>query len=195
MSEYLVFLVAYLLGTIPFAFLAGKIKKIDIRQYGSGNVGATNAYRLLGKKIGITVLLGDTLKGAAAAYICYYFFGPWGGIIGGLLAMTGHNWNPYFGFKPSGKGVACGLGTITVLMPEVMVISIGVFVLVVAVSRYVSLGSILGALTVLVMVFTFSEPLPYKIYALLGVSLVVLRHRSNIKRLLNGTEARFGEKK
>jgi glycerol-3-phosphate acyltransferase PlsY len=194
MSEYFTFFIAYLLGTIPFAFLAGKLKKLDIRQHGSGNMGATNTYRLLGKRWGIIVLVGDAIKGGVAAYICFRSFGPWGGVLGGILAMLGHSWNPYFGFKPSGKGVACGLGIITVLMPKVMIISVSVFILIVAVSKYVSLGSILGALTVLVMVFAFQEPNAYKLFAFIGVSLVLIRHRTNVRRILNGTEARFGQK-
>ncbi|HHV64558.1 MAG TPA: glycerol-3-phosphate 1-O-acyltransferase PlsY [Peptococcaceae bacterium] len=195
MGDYWVFLVAYLLGTIPFAFLAGRLKKKDIRYAGSGNLGATNAYRLLGKKWGIAVLAGDAIKGGLAAYICLEAFGPWGGVIGGLLAMLGHSFNPYFGFKPSGKGVASGLGIISVLMPGVTVISLVVFIVVVAISRYVSLGSIMGSLTVIVMAFAFQVEDPYKLFAIVAVSLVVIRHRSNIQRILNGTEARFGEKK
>ncbi|KUO66358.1 MAG: acyl-phosphate glycerol 3-phosphate acyltransferase [Gracilibacter sp. BRH_c7a] len=194
MSEYLVFLVAYLLGTIPMAYLAGVIKKIDIRNQGSGNMGATNVYRLLGKNWGITVLIADAIKGGAAAYIGLIYFGPWGGVVGGLLAMLGHSFNPYFGFKPSGKGVASGLGIITVLMPKVMIVAIVIFALVVGVSKYVSLGSVLAALTVMIMVFVFSEPLAYKIFALIGVSMVVVRHRTNLQRIVNKTENKFGEK-
>jgi len=194
MLKYLVFVIAYLLGTIPSAFLAGKFQGIDIRKHGSGNIGATNAYRLLGKKAGITVLVVDALKGGLAAYICFVPFGPWGGIGGGLLAMIGHSWNPYFGFKPSGKGVASGLGVITILMPKVMLIAIAVFVLTVFVTKYVSLGSMLGALTVLIMSFVFGEAIAYKIFAVIGVSLVLLRHRTNIIRILNGTEPKFGQK-
>jgi glycerol-3-phosphate acyltransferase PlsY len=191
---YWVFLAAYLLGSIPSAYLAGKIKGVDPRQHGSGNMGATNAYRLLGKKWGIGVLVCDAVKGGAAAYLCLTFFGAWGGVAGGLLAMLGHSFNPYFGFKPSGKGVASGFGIITVLIPKVMLISVVVFVVVVAVSRYVSLGSVLAALTVLVMVFAFQEPTAYILFALIAVSMVVFRHRSNLKRILNGTEAKFGQK-
>lgn len=194
MWTYIVFLAAYLLGAVPVAFLAGKIKKTDIRQHGSGNMGATNVYRLLGKKWGAAVLAGDALKGGAAAFICLVCFGPWGGVAGGLLAMLGHSWNPFFGFKPSGKGVASGLGIITVLVPKVMIISISVFIIVVAVSRYVSLGSVLGALTVLIMVFVLCEPLAYQLFALFAVPMVVLRHRTNLHRIFCGTERKFGEK-
>lgn len=194
MSGYWVFLAAYLLGSIPFAYLAGKIKKVDIRRQGSGNMGATNVYRLLGRNWGIGILICDALKGGTAAYLCLQGFGPWGGVVGGLLAMAGHSWNPFFGFKPSGKGVASGLGIITILIPKVMLMAIVVFIVVVAVSRYVSLGSVMGALTVLVMVFAFQEPDAYKLFAIIAVSMVVFRHRTNIKRILQGTEAKFGQK-
>ena len=195
MLDYLVFLAAYLLGTIPMAFLVARVKNMDIRQHGSGNMGATNVYRLLGKRWGAAVLLADAVKGGAAAYICLIVFGPWGGVIGGLLAMLGHSFNPYFGFKPSGKGVASGFGIITILIPKIMVIAIAVFALVIAISKYVSLGSVLGALTVLVMVFVFPEPLAYKIFAVIAVSMVVIRHRTNLQRIMDKTETKLGEKR
>lgn len=194
MLDYLIFLAAYLLGSIPMAFIIARMKNMDIRQHGSGNMGATNVYRVLGKRWGAAVLLADAIKGGVAAYICLFVFGPWGGVAGGLLAMLGHSFNPYFGFKPSGKGVASGFGIITVLMPKVMIIAIAVFILVVAISKYVSLGSVMGALTVLVMVFVYSQPVAYKIFALIGVSMVVIRHRTNLQRIMDKTETKLGEK-
>lgn len=195
MWKYAIFLVAYLLGAIPFAYFAGRFKGIDVRQHGSGNVGTTNAFRLLGVKMGILVLLGDALKGALAALIGYWALGAWGGILGGLLAMVGHSWNPYFGFKPSGKGVASGFGIILVLMPKITLIALLLFILVVALSRYVSLGSVLAALSVGIMVFLFQEPLAYKVFAVLAVSVVIFRHKSNMQRIINGTENRLQFKK
>ncbi|NMA68575.1 MAG: glycerol-3-phosphate acyltransferase [Desulfitobacterium sp.] len=195
MWKYAIFLVAYFLGATPFAYLAGRLKGIDVRQHGSGNVGTTNAFRLLGAKIGIMVLLGDALKGALAALLGYWAFGPWGGILGGLLAMIGHSWNPYFGFKPSGKGVASGFGIILVLMPKITLIALLIFILVVAFSRYVSLGSVLAALSVGIMVFLFQEPLAYKVFAVLAVSVVIFRHKANMQRIFSGTENRFQFKK
>ena len=108
--------------------------------------------------------------------------------------MLGHSWNPYFGFKPSGKGVASGFGIITVLMPKVMILAITVFALVVALSKYVSLGSVMGALTAVVMSFVFAEPLAYIIFALIGASMVIIRHRTNLQRILDKTEPKLGEK-
>jgi glycerol-3-phosphate acyltransferase PlsY len=120
-------------------------------------------------------LICDALKGGNSSLSLLERVRTWGGVAGGLLAMAGHSWNAFFGFKPSGKGVASGLGIITVLIPEVMLIAIVVFVVVVAVSRYVSLGSVMGALTVLVMVFAFQEPDAYKLFAIIAVSMVVFR--------------------
>ena len=210
MSRYLIFILTYCLGAIPFAYLAGQLKGIDVRRHGSGNIGTTNAFRLLGAKLGILVLLGDALKGALAAFIGLRVFGDsavflglpilgdssaWGGIIGGFLAMAGHSWNPLFGFRPSGKGVAAGFGIITVLMPKITLIAISVFLLVVWLTRYVSMGSVTGALTVLIMVFIFPEPIAYRVFGLIAVLAVLILHRGNFQRVLQGTEHRFGDKK
>lgn len=195
MWEYTIFMIAYLLGAIPFAYLAGSYKGIDVRKHGSGNMGTTNAFRLLGAKMGILVLLGDALKGSLAAFLGEMFFGPWGGIAAGLLAMAGHSWNPFFGFKPSGKGVASGFGIIIVLMPIESLIAIILFILVVFFTRYVSMGSVVGALSVGILVFVLKEPLAYKVFGVVAVSVVILRHRTNMLRVINGTENRFNLKK
>ncbi|MFZ3102390.1 MAG: glycerol-3-phosphate 1-O-acyltransferase PlsY [Desulfitobacteriaceae bacterium] len=194
MSSYAIFLLAYFLGALPFAYFAGRLKQIDVRKQGSGNMGTTNAFRLLGVKLGLAVLVGDTLKGALAAGLAYNFFESWGGISGGLLAMAGHSWNPFFGFRPSGKGVASGLGIILVLMPKVTLIAITLFVLIVFVTRYVSLGSAIAALSVAISVFVFSEPAAYRFFGLVAATVVIIRHRTNFQRIRNGTEHRFGEK-
>lgn len=195
MARYLIFILAYCLGAIPFAYLAGKVKGIDVRRHGSGNIGTTNAFRLLGVKLGILVLLGDFLKGALSVSLGLWAFGPWGGISGGLLAMAGHSWNPFFGFRPSGKGVAAGFGIITVLMPKITLIAVLVFILVVWLTRYVSMGSVSGALTVLILVFIFPQPVAYQVFVAVAVLGVFVLHRSNFQRVLNGTENKFGEKK
>lgn len=131
MLKYVIFVLAYLAGAIPFAYFAGALKQVDVRKGGSGNIGATNAFRLLGPKLGLAVLAGDSLKGALAAWSCYYFWGPWGGLVGGMLAIAGHSWNPFFGFRPKGKGVATGLSILIALMPKIALIVTSVFVLVV----------------------------------------------------------------
>src|SRR5665648_195451 len=195
MSRYLIFILTYFLGAIPFAYLAGKHKGIDVRRHGSGNIDTTNAFRLLGSTLGSLVLLGDFLKGASAAALGLWAYGAWGGIIGGFLAMAGHSWNPFFGFRPSGKGVAAGFGIITVLMPKVMFLAIGLFLLVVWFTRYVSMGSVVGALTVGITVFVFQEPLAYQVFGSVASLGVIALHRGNIQRVWQGTEPRFGEKK
>ncbi|MCL6616015.1 MAG: glycerol-3-phosphate acyltransferase, partial [Anoxybacillus ayderensis] len=164
------------------------MKGIDVRHHGSGNIGTTNAFRLLGVKLGIVVLLGDFLKGATAAALGLWAYGAWGGIIGGFLAMAAHNWNPLFRFRPSGKGVAAGFGVITVLMPKVMFLAIAMFLLVVWMTRYVSMGSVVGALMVAIGVFIFQEPLAYRIFGLVAASAVIILHRGNFKRVWQGTE-------
>ncbi|CAA7602027.1 Glycerol-3-phosphate acyltransferase [plsY] [Acididesulfobacillus acetoxydans] len=195
MGNYPVFLLAYFLGAIPFAYLAGLSKHIDVRKHGSGNIGTTNAFRLLGPKLGIAVLCGDALKGALAAGLSYHFFGPWGGIAGGLLAMAGHSWNPFFRFQPSGKGVAAGLGIIAVLMPRVTLAALAVFLILVLATRYVSLGSAAAALTVAVSVLVLKMPLAYRVFGVVAASVVLIRHRTNFQRILQGTEHKIGKRK
>jgi glycerol-3-phosphate acyltransferase PlsY len=194
MERYGIFIITYILGAIPFAYFAGRYKNIDVRKHGSGNIGTTNAFRLLGVKLGIAVLLGDALKGSLAAGLGYSLWGPWGGILGGLLAMAGHSWNPFFGFKPSGKGVASGFGIILVLMPRITLLAVVLFLLVIFLTQYVSMGSVMGALTLLVCVFVFQEPLAYRVFGVIAASVVVIRHRTNFLRVLKGTESRLGKK-
>ncbi|MHB1652298.1 MAG: glycerol-3-phosphate 1-O-acyltransferase PlsY [Desulfitobacteriaceae bacterium] len=191
----LVFVLAYLLGAIPFAYLAGLLKHIDVRKHGSGNIGTTNAFRLLGPGLGISVLAGDALKGALAAALTYLYFGAWGGIIGGLLAIAGHSWNPFFGFRPSGKGVAAGLGVIVVLMPKITILAVAAFLILAALTRYISLGSAAAALTVAVCVLIFDLPIAYRVFGLVAASVVLVRHRTNFQRVIQGTEHKFGQKK
>ena len=195
-GRYLTFLLAYLLGAIPWAFFAGKLLKgIDIREHGSGNMGTTNTFRVLGKEAGIAVLVGDVLKGAVAALIGLWAFGEWGSIIAGLLAIAGHSWNPFFGFKPSGKGVASGFGIILVIMTKITLLAVSAFLIVLLLTRIVSMSSVAGALTVFITVLIFPEPLPYRVFGIVAASLVILRHRTNFQRVLKGTEPRIGKQK
>jgi glycerol-3-phosphate acyltransferase PlsY len=120
-----------------------------------------------------------------------HFLGPWGGLAAGLLAMLGHSYNPLFGFKPSGKGVAAGLGIVVVLLHREAALAVLVFVGVVMLRRYVSLGSMLASLVLLVAVFVWREPLPYLLFSVLAVALLFLRHRANIDRLRRGEEPKI----
>lgn len=188
-------LVSYLLGSISFGIIITRmVKGVDIRNYGSGSTGMTNVLRTVGKGPGAIVFLGDALKGAAAVFIGLYFGGIAYGVLGGMAAMAGHAYPVFFGFK-GGKGVATGFGIILALAPDVTGIAITIFLVVVLLSRYVSLGSILGALSVPILMISFAKPMPLIIFGLIGSAFVVYAHRSNIKRLYQGTENKVGKKR
>lgn len=191
MLGYMAFLLAYLLGAIPFAYFAGRIKHVDIRSQGSGNIGSTNAFRLLGPKYGLAVFTGDALKGILATAICLNMWGPWGGLGGGILAIMGHSWNPFFKFKPTGKGVATGFGIIVVLVPWIALVAAVVFILVTFITRYVSLASTLGAASAVLMTLFSSVPLAYKVFVFVAAMMIFVRHRANYQRLLKGTESKL----
>ena len=200
--------ISYLAGSIPTAIIYGKLTRgIDIRQHGSGNAGATNVFRVLGWKAGVLVLLIDMAKGLIAT-IWFYKIGT-GSFIGnmellkimaGMSAIFGHIWTVFAGFK-GGKGVGTGAGMIIGLVPGAVLAGVAVFLLVVALTRWVSLGSILASITVPVYLFLkrFLLMLPVSttllIFSLLIPVLIIFTHRSNIKRLLNGSENKITFKK
>ncbi|MFD2704426.1 glycerol-3-phosphate 1-O-acyltransferase PlsY [Salibacterium lacus] len=204
--------IAYLLGSISFSYvIAWNVKKIDIRQHGSGNAGATNILRVLGKGPAITVLSLDVLKGVAAVWIARLleitdFFPVWtafgevegmASALAGAAAIAGHNWPVYYGFK-GGKGVAATIGVVAslVFFPAVYV---GIAaILSIVFTRYVSLGSLIFAVVTPVVIiltnFHYDHPSPYfYLTAVIGV-LAVWKHRSNIKRLIKGNEHKIGSK-
>ncbi|MDA8442402.1 MAG: glycerol-3-phosphate 1-O-acyltransferase PlsY [Peptococcaceae bacterium] len=195
MHTFLALLVSYLLGAIPFAYLAGRWKGINIRAHGSGNMGTTNAFRVLGKRWGSVVFVGDFCKGMLAAQVGLMFGGPWLAVAAGILALLGHSWNPFFGFRPTGKGVAAGAGVIMRLMPLPTVITLLVFAAVTYLSGYVSLGSIVGACCAIVTAILLQDNKAYILFALGGAILVLYRHRENIARLKAGSEPRIGKHK
>jgi acyl phosphate:glycerol-3-phosphate acyltransferase len=201
----LTILTAYLLGSIPTGFLVGKSKGIDIRKVGSGNIGATNAFRILGKPAGILVLLADALKGwvavAVVAPLIQASVAPWFGqltaewlrLAAALAAVLGHNYTCFLFFK-GGKGVATSAGVLTALVPWALVIILAVFILVVALTRYISLGSISAAFTLPFATWITTNSINMTIVtAVMGI-LAIYKHRGNIKRLLDGTENQFGRK-
>jgi glycerol-3-phosphate acyltransferase PlsY len=190
---------AYLIGSIPTGFLVAKAKGIDIRSVGSGNIGATNAMRVLGKPAGIFVLLMDALKGYAAVWIFCYL--AWKvpnetcGIVAGIFVVLGHNYTCWLKFK-GGKGIATTAGVFLALAPWALLIALVVFILAVVVTKYVSVGSIAAAiaLPVTVWVMTPHNLLLGIVSTALGV-LAIYKHNGNIQRLLAGTENRLGQKK
>ncbi|HQH73851.1 MAG TPA: glycerol-3-phosphate 1-O-acyltransferase PlsY [bacterium] len=194
-------LLAYLLGSIPSAYYAGKwIRGIDLRHYGSGNLGFTNAWRTLGFKISIPVLIFDIGKGAAAIGLARWLCpgNEIAAIAAGLAAILGHNWTVFLGFKGGGKGVAVSAGVFLALAPVPFLVTLAVFLLILGATRYMSLASISGAVTlvaaggILTAVKSPAAPsLEVFVFSLAAAVLLVARHASNIKRLMNGTENRL----
>ncbi|NLT96062.1 MAG: glycerol-3-phosphate 1-O-acyltransferase PlsY [Clostridia bacterium] len=184
-------LLGYLLGSIPFGFIVGKIYKIDIRKYGSGNIGFTNVLRVLGFKRAIFVLLLDAAKGFLAAWYGYASGGEVLTVAGALAAMAGHTWPFVLKFK-GGKSVATGCGIILFLSWKITIIALLIWLSIVFVTRYVSLGSIVATIFVPIAMIVTGKPIPYIIFSIIGASIVILKHSTNIKRLLDGTENKLG---
>ena len=213
LSLLFVIILSYFVGSIPTGLLIGKlVKGIDIREHGSGNMGGTNVFRVIGKKFGILVVLLDALKGAiAVVVIARLFMGSFPftnvtpfddftliQIFAGLAAVVGHIWTIFAGFK-GGKGIATALGFLITIITVDMLVAIAVFVLVVSVSRYISLGSILAAVSVPLIMIVRTNVFNVNIegyhtilpFAVAIAFLVIYTHRSNISRLYNGNENRF----
>jgi glycerol-3-phosphate acyltransferase PlsY len=192
--RFTAFIAAYVIGSIPFGYITGYLKGVDVREFGSGNIGATHVFRILGP-IAFLVLVLDLGKGAAAAYLGTLFFAgqPVLVVLTGLMAVVGHNWSVFLKFE-GGKGVATTVGIFLYLMPVLTAVAIGLFLLVVAISRYVSLGSLALAATLAVGSLVIDVPVAYQGVAWLAAVFVFYQHRGNIQRLLSGTESRFGER-
>jgi glycerol-3-phosphate acyltransferase PlsY len=196
---------AYLLGTIPAGYLAGKWQGIDIRAAGSGNIGATNAFRILGKPAGTVVLVVDGLKGWLAAAILpelvWRWLSPASGpapeylrILAGVVAVLGHNYNCWLKFK-GGKGIATSAGVLAALVPWTFVVALAVWIILCVATKYVSVASIAAALVLPFATWAFHySATMITITALMG-ALAIYKHKGNISRLLNGTENKVGRKK
>ena len=185
----------YLLGSIPSGWLAGRwLKGIDLRELGSGSTGATNVLRQVGKGPALVVFLIDVGKGAAAVLIARALgLGDWIQVLAGLTALAGHIWPVWLGFK-GGKAVATGLGLFLGLAWPVGMASFGVFLAVFSLSRYVSLASVLAAISLPLLMAAGTSSNANLVVALVAMLLVLWRHRSNIKRLINGTEPKLNQK-
>lgn len=198
-------LIAYLLGSIPTGYLMGKwIKGIDIREFGSGSTGATNVLRTLGKGPGSAVLAFDMFKGmvAVGAVKAFYLLFPgtlpldwyfWLMTGAALAAVIGHSKSIFLGFG-GGKSVATSLGVLLIMSPLVALGTLGSFLLMLALFRIVSLGSITGAIVVNLLMILLHQPLPYILFAAFAGTYVIVRHKANIGRLLAGEEPKIGEK-
>ncbi|NLC67188.1 MAG: glycerol-3-phosphate 1-O-acyltransferase PlsY [Clostridiaceae bacterium] len=181
----------YLLGSINTSLVVGKFYKIDIRKHGSGNAGVTNTLRILGKTAALLVLAGDALKGILACLTGHFLAGETGTIIGGGFSILGHNWPVYFGLK-GGKGVLTSFAVMVFTDWKLAMVTLAVFMVVVLLTRYVSLGSIVGAVALPVAAVLLNRDVKIIIFSVLLGLLVIMRHRSNIERLINGTESRLG---
>ncbi len=201
-----IFTIAYLLGSFPTGYLAGKLLQgIDIREHGSGSTGATNVLRILGKVPGSIVLLIDALKGASAVTITNSIFTSnlfptlpigWQAYLLPLAAtgaILGHSKSIWLNFG-GGKSVATGVGVLLAMSWQVGLATIAVFGISIAISRIVSISSIAGAISVTVWMLLFNQPLPSVIFAIVGGIYVTWRHSANIQRIIAGTEPKLGQK-
>ena len=186
---------AYLLGSLSFAIIVSKLTlgKEDIRNYGSGNAGLTNAYRTMGAKKTLLVLLGDIAKGAAAVSIGMVLAGPVGKLTAGIFVILGHMFPLYFGFK-GGKGVLVGAVMLAFFDWRVFGIAFLLFVLAVALTKWISLGSILGAISFPITTWVFYRDPVLTAMAFGMAAVVVFMHRSNIGRIIHGKENKFSFK-
>lgn len=191
-------IVGYLLGSLPFGYLVARAHGVDIFKVGSGNPGATNVKRVLGSKAGNTVFALDALKGALAAGwpLLPFLALPDTrimGLVGVIAAVLGHSFSIFTKFK-GGKGVATAAGGLVILIPFASLIGGAVWIITFFVTRYVSLGSVLAAIAVPAASWLFKNPLPLNLVATALGLFVIVRHRENIRRLLNGTESKFIKK-
>ncbi len=185
-------LLSYLVGSIPSGLILGKsIWNIDLREHGSHNIGATNAWRTIGKQAGVLIFLCDLLKGVFGVWICGALSGtPLALVLGGVFAIVGHSWSFFLRFK-GGKGVATGLGVILSLMPIPALLIFAIWFVIVKITGYVSLGSIVGAALVPIFAWLFGEPRATIGFGFLAAFFVIYRHKENIQRLLAGTESKI----
>ena len=191
MNQVIAMVLAYLLGSIPFAYIAGRLHGVDLRTVGSGNLGATNVFRTLGRTVGITVMVLDIAKGAAAVLVADWLAGgPWWPIAAGALAILGHVFPVWTGFK-GGKGVAVGAGALVGLVPAASAVLIVLWVLIVLLTRYVSVASIVAALAAAPLAWAFGAPWSYVGFIALAGLFVIWKHRENIVRLVHGQENRI----
>jgi acyl phosphate:glycerol-3-phosphate acyltransferase len=189
---------AYLIGSIPFGLIVGRrVRGVDIREFGSGKTGFTNSLRTIGLAPSILVLAGDFLKGAVPVLmISFYSGGPTLQVVAATMAVVGHIWPIFAGFK-GGRGVTTALGATAAMMPALAIIILLVGVGVAAVYRYMSLMSIVGTCSgvvlVWILVLTGRAPLAFGVWGLIAGSIILFAHRENFLRLRNGTEPKIGQ--
>ena len=185
------FLIAYLIGSIPFGVLLTRLAGAgDLRQIGSGNIGATNVLRTGRKGLALATLLLDVAKGAVPAWLAFRYLGPDIAVVAGLGAVVGHCFPVWLRFR-GGKGVATGAGVVLALTPLAGLIVLALFGVVVGLTRYVSLGSILAAAAAAPLALLFGQVQAAEMYVVLGV-IIIAKHHANIRRLMAGSENKVG---
>jgi glycerol-3-phosphate acyltransferase PlsY len=196
MKTALIIISCYLLGSIPFGYIVGKLfKKVDIRELGSGNIGAANAFRILGPSLASLVLIGDIGKGIFSIYLVQYL-----NIdnlliitIAGLAVICGHDWSLFLGFK-GGKGIATTFGVVFALNPTISILALIIWGIVVITTRYVSLSSISAVISIFIFTILFKQPYEYIIFSAIILILGIFKHKENIERLKSKKERKIGEK-
>jgi glycerol-3-phosphate acyltransferase PlsY len=193
MKDIVILLLAFLIGSIPFGIIIAKAKGVDLKKVGSGNIGATNVLRSIGKYPALLTLLGDVLKGTAAVALGRYFgSGPiFEGLVG-FCAILGHNFSLFLGFR-GGKGVATSFGVLSIYSPQTALFTFIIWLIVIMTTKYSSLGALVsfGLLPLSLLFFDQNEKI---IIAVLITVLIFMRHKDNIKRLLSGTERKMGKR-
>jgi len=195
MLDYWVVIVSYLIGSIPFSYLVARYwKGIDIREHDSGNVGATNVWRNAGPAAGVIALAGDLGKGALAVMLARHYGGPLLEALAGMAALAGHSWPVFLGFR-GGKLVATGVGVIAAISLPVGALAAAIWLLVVGVTRYVSVGSLIAVVSIPVLMLAFHLARPYLLVGVFVAAFSVYKHIPNIKRLAAGTEPKICRRK
>jgi len=196
MKIALIITICYVLGSIPFGYIVGKLfKKIDIREFGSGNIGATNAFRILGPSLASLVVMGDIGKGIFSIYLVKYLNIDSSLIlaIAGLAVICGHDWSLFLGFK-GGKGIATTFGVVFSFNPTISILALVVGGVVVITTRYISLASICAIISIFVFTILFKQPYEYIIFSAIILILGIFKHKDNIERLKSKKESKIGEK-
>jgi len=196
MKIILIITICYLLGSIPFGYIMGKLfKKVDIREFGSGNIGASNALRILGPSLASLVIIGDVGKGILSIYLVKYLNIDSSLIlaIAGLVVICGHDWSLFLGFK-GGKGIATTFGVVFALNPTISILALIIGGVVVITTRYVSLASIFAIISIFIFTILFKQPYEYIIFSAIILILGIFKHKENIKRLKSKKERKIGEK-
>jgi len=186
---------AYFIGALPTGLILVRVlRSVDIRRLGSGNIGAVNVLRVAGPAVAAAVLVVDVLKGLVSVLLVLHAgLAPWAAVAAGLAAIAGHNWSVFLGFR-GGKGIATSFGVLAGLSLPAALVAAAVWVVVVAITRFASLGSMLAGVSVPIMLWRLHTPSEYVAFGIIASLFAIYRHRANIQRLVAGTELRITDR-